>query len=495
MASACFLTADYSPPTSFCQYSQSWRCEALAALLGPEKVLFRGSPAYDTTLSSYFALQASSVQPLCFVTPHTASDVSSVVQSLTADSAGGSCHFAIRSGGHMWVPGASNSPDGVTVDLANLNSIDVNTEALTVSVGPAATWDAVFAKLDPLGFSAVGGRVAGVGVGGLTLGGGLSHFGPRYGWTCDTVTAFEVVLADGSIIEANETHNKDLFRGLRGGSNNFGIVTRIDLKIFEQGPVWAATIYSPLSTIDDQIEIFAGLSAAENYDENASFITGFGYSQSRNLTVITNDLVYTKAVENPQYYKGFLDQPSIYSSSSLTNMTALSQQQASYLPPGVFRYLFATTTFVPTQEMLRAVYDAYVSSLEAVKDINGLTWTVSLEPLPPQIYQRGAADNALGLADRSGTRVVCLLSQAWSDQADSERATAASAALVGAIEKAARELGAHDPYIYLNYAANWQDPISTYGAESVKQLQELRAKVDPEGVFTRLVPGGFKVPN
>lgn len=225
----------------------------------------------------------------------------------------------------------------MTVDLARLNSIEVNVKDATVSVGPAATWDAVFAKLDPLGLSVAGGRVAGVGVGGLTLGGGLSHFGPRHGWTCDTVTSFEVILADGSIVEANEVQNKDLLRGLRGGSSNFGIVTRIDLKTFEQGPVWAATIYSPLSTVDDQIKTFVNLSKAENYDENASFFTGFGYSQSKNMTVVTNDLVYTKAVENPPYYQGFLDQPSFYSASSVTNMTALSRQKASYLPPGKSR--------------------------------------------------------------------------------------------------------------------------------------------------------------
>lgn len=159
------------------------------------------------------------------------------------------------------------------------------------------------------------------------------------------------------------------------------------------------------------------------------------------------------------------------------------------------RYLFTTTTFIPTKEILRAAYDAYSASLETVRDIKGLTWTLSFEPLPPQIYQRGAAGNSLGLAGRSGTRVVCLLSNAWSDDADTGRATAASEALVGAVEKAARELGAFDPYVYLNYAADWQDPISSYGAESVRELQELRARVDPNGVFTRLVPGGFKVPS
>lgn len=237
----------------------------------------------------------------------------------------------------MWNSGASNSPGGVTLDLARLNSIQINAQESTVSVGPAATWDAVFAKLDPLGLTVAGGRVGGVGVGGLTLGGGISHHSPRYGWTCDTVTAFEVVLADGSIVKADDAQNSDLLRGLRGGCNNFGIVTRIDLKTFEQGPVWAATIYSPLSTVDDQIRIFVKLASAEDYDDNASFILGFGHSQSQNMTVVTNDLVYTKAVENPTYYKEFLDQPSFYNTSSLTSMTALSQQKAAYLPPGKSR--------------------------------------------------------------------------------------------------------------------------------------------------------------
>lgn len=235
----------------------------------------------------------------------------------------------------MWFPGASNSPCGVTIDLQGLDSIDLGADKSTVSVGPGATWDAVYATLDPLGLSVAGGRIAGVGVGGLTLGGGISYFGPRYGWTCNTASGFEVVLANGTIVEANEAQNADLFQGLRGGSNNFGVVTRIDLVTFDQGLLWSASIYNPISTIDDQAKIFAKLAAAENYDENASFITGFGYSQSQGLTIIDNELVYTKPVENPSYYEEFLSLPSLFSSSSLVNMTTLAQQGATLLPPGV----------------------------------------------------------------------------------------------------------------------------------------------------------------
>lgn len=61
-----------------------------------------------------------------------------------------------------------------------------------------------------------------IGVGGLTLGSGISYTSPRYGWTCDTVSEFQIVLADGSIVEADSKSRPDLLWALKGGSNNFG---------------------------------------------------------------------------------------------------------------------------------------------------------------------------------------------------------------------------------------------------------------------------------
>ncbi|KAI1840800.1 hypothetical protein JX266_013007 [Neoarthrinium moseri] len=470
-------------------------CNALIASLGADKVALPGTDAYNASLASYFSLQVAAVQPLCFVAPKTAADVSAVLGVVAANPADGLHDFAIRSGGHMCFPGASNEPGGVTVDLRGLDSIDLSQDRSVVSVGPGSTWDAVYAKLDPLGLSVTGGRVAGVGVGGLTLGGGISFFGPRYGWTCDTVTAFEVVLADGSIVEANESVNQDLLQGLRGGSNNFGVVTRIDLATFDQGPVWSASLYNPVSTIDDVARIVTNLVAPANYDENASFIVGFGYSQTGGLTVINNQLVYTKPVEDPPYYQELLNLPSIMKTSSIVDMTTLSRQQAQLLPPVAARYMYGTVTILATEPMIRATFDAWNSSLEDVKDISGLTWALSLDSVPPSMSQRGAGTNALGLADWKESRIVCLLSQAWADQADDERVYAASAALITAIEDAARKLDAYDPFLYLNYAAKWQDPIASYGEASVQQLREVRGRVDPKGVFTKLVPGGFKIPS
>ncbi|KAH7067418.1 putative oxidoreductase [Paraphoma chrysanthemicola] len=470
-------------------------CEALLAILGPEKVFLPSSSAYNTSLASYFSRQSSAVHPACFVAPQTTRDVSAVVESLTED-AEDPIDFAIRSGGHMWIPEASNVQGGVTIDLGALDSIDLSADKTTVSIGPGAKWDVVYIKLDPLGLSVAGGRIGGVGVGGLTVGGGLSYFGPRHGWTCDTASAFEVVLADGSIVTATENEHADLFYGLCGGGNNFGIVTRIDFATFAQGPLWFATTYNPLSAFDEHAKIVAKISAAENYDDNASFIAGFGYSQAQGASVIANQLVYTKPVNDqvPQYYQDVMNLPSVYSNVTVANMSTLATQGTALIPSGAARYMFATTTFEPTEAMIRGAFEVWIASVEGVKNISGLTWSLSMEMVPEGQYQRKADSNSLGLTNREGTRAVILLTESWQRPEDDEYVYAAVAALVTALEDKARSLGAYDPYLYLNYAAPWQNPIASYGEDKVQSLRSLRRRVDPMTIFTKRVPGGFKIP-
>ena len=79
--------------------------------------------------------------------------------------------FGVKSGGHATNPGFSSTP-GVQISLSRFNTFKVNTEAQTVELGPSLTWDDVYERLDPYGVSVIGGRIPGVGVGGLTLGGG-----------------------------------------------------------------------------------------------------------------------------------------------------------------------------------------------------------------------------------------------------------------------------------------------------------------------------------
>ena len=82
-----------------------------------------------------------------------------------------SCPFAVRSGGHGLVVGASNIETGVTVDLGRLNQVTLSADKTYASIGPGARWADVYAALDAQGYAVPGGRVGTVGVGGLTTGG------------------------------------------------------------------------------------------------------------------------------------------------------------------------------------------------------------------------------------------------------------------------------------------------------------------------------------
>ncbi|KAG6353411.1 hypothetical protein INS49_005592 [Diaporthe citri] len=131
------------------------------------------------------------------------------------------------------------------VSLSRLNAREFKQGQEIASIGPGQVWRDVYHWLAQYGLAVNGGRYPTVGVGGYLVGGGISCFSSTHGWGCDTVIAYEVVLADGSIVEATaDGEYADLFWALRGGHNNFGTVTRFDLETFAMtsayfgGTIW-----------------------------------------------------------------------------------------------------------------------------------------------------------------------------------------------------------------------------------------------------------------
>lgn len=99
------------------------------------------------------------------------------------------------------------------------------------SVEPGAKWKNIYADLlRSSNVTVTGGRDGDVGVGGFLLGGGNSYYTGRNGFGCDTVVNYEVVLANGTIVQANANENHNLWKALKGGALNFGLVTRFDLE-------------------------------------------------------------------------------------------------------------------------------------------------------------------------------------------------------------------------------------------------------------------------
>lgn len=163
----------------------------------------------------------------------------------------------------------------------------------------------------------------------------MSYFAPRFGFVCDNVENFEVVLANGSIVDANSSLNQDLWFALKGGSNNFGIVTRFDFKVFPQGDVWGGNIFNPIETRQKQIQAFYSFNAAPDYDEYASLINSYGYSAAAGGLVVANTLVYTKPEAYPKTFAPQTDiQPQILNTMAIANLSTIVTNEGRFQPSG-----------------------------------------------------------------------------------------------------------------------------------------------------------------
>ena len=140
--------------------------------------------------------------------------------------------LAVRGGGHN-VAGFGTCDDGLVCDLGALRGVRVHPSRTTATVQGGATWSDFDAETQAFGLATTGGVVVSTGVGGLTLGGGIGWLKRHYGLTCDNLLGADVLVADGSLVRASADENPDLFRALRGGGGNFGIVTAFDFALHE----------------------------------------------------------------------------------------------------------------------------------------------------------------------------------------------------------------------------------------------------------------------
>ena len=149
--------------------------------------------------------------------------------------------LSLRSGGHG-ISGRSTNNGGIVIDLKRLNTIEVlDPAARRVRIGPGARWMDVAAALAPYGWALSSGDYGGVGVGGLATAGGIGWLSRAYGLTIDHLRAVDMVLADGSVVRADDEQNRDLFWAVRGAGANFGIVTSFEFEVDEVGEVGWAT--------------------------------------------------------------------------------------------------------------------------------------------------------------------------------------------------------------------------------------------------------------
>ncbi|KAI8623410.1 FAD binding domain-containing protein [Xylariaceae sp. FL1651] len=270
------------------------------------------------------------------------------------------------------------------------------------SIQLGCRWKPVFETLAEHGVAVTGGRDSDVGAGGFILGGGNSFSSASPEWACDNVVTFEVVLADGRILNANADDDAELWIALKGGSGSFGVVTRLDMKTIEYA--------------NPKNHIYGG---SLTYDPKPTkeVIAAFTRGYKNDVRVI-------------QYAANTFDD--------------IARRIEAAVPSE--KLIFAAASFQPLVQPM----------------------------VSPSVVNGG---NMLGL-------------ESWIEVGNGVLPNA-TVTLLGAF---ARSENLSWDWRYLNYADGDQDPIASYGQESVDKVRAAAEKYDTQAVFQKLRKYGFKIP-
>jgi hypothetical protein len=175
--------------------------------------------------------------------------------------------LAVRSGGHSNA-GHGVSDGGIVIDLRDMRRLEIDVEGRTAWAEAGLTAGEYSAAAGEHGLATGFGDTASVGIGGITLGGGIGYLVRKHGLTIDDLLAVEVVTADGELLEVDADSHPDLFWALRGGGGNFGVATAFKLRLHEVGTIVGGPLFLPATP--DTIAGF--VAAAEAAPEELSTI-------------------------------------------------------------------------------------------------------------------------------------------------------------------------------------------------------------------------------
>ncbi|KAK6067450.1 hypothetical protein SCUP515_10183 [Seiridium cupressi] len=458
-------------------------CDQLRSELG-NTIVVQSDPTY-ANLSTEGWSQTTWMYPTCIAVPASSSDVQRIVSLLGTRN----IPFAIRSGGHSPNPRDASIDTGVLIATDNLNQVAYDAPSGLVSIGSGARWDAVYTALDQYNVTVVGGRVMDVGVGGLTLGSGLSYLSDLYGMVCDNVVSYEVVLADGTAVEATSSSYSDLFWALKGGGNNFGIVTGFKSTTVPMGQIWGGLlVYSP-DQMPDLMQALATYQTTPDKDLYANLVVNL---VATNASVLLT-LVYLKPVARPTAFAPFYELTPV---SDLTGFMSLHELMAGFPSPEIPRWTWYTNTFEPDSQLYDEISSLLLNEPEvaSIAALQAGTLVATAQPISANVALAGEAHggNALGLQAVNQTWFA--LNVGWYNAEDDDTAYGAIESLHDKIETLAKNAGVDLQYIFMNDANIKQPVIASYGTDNVRRLQDIQHVYDPELIFQKLVRGGQKVP-
>lgn len=412
-------------------------------------------------------------RPALIARCNDASDVQAAVRA--AGSAG--VITAVRCGGHS-LAGFGSCDDGLVIDLSPMRKVWVHEEDRSARFEGGCLLSSIDSATQTVGLAFPAGVVSHTGAGGLVLGGGTGWLNRLHGLSCDNVRGFTVVVADGSIVRANDKENQDLFWALRGGGGNFGVVTEFEVRLH---PVRVVLFARGLCPGD---EVPALLRRWRNFMPAApdNLRWGFSLRSAPHTENIPRDLRGRPIASASALWVGDLDEGGRHVDRALAvvnhqvvtkevlSFSALQTLADSDFPHGR-RYYTKAGYF-------RTLDDESISTMmEALATNPSLSNEIELAYLGGAAARVPPAETAFG--DRSAPFVLNLLGN-WLDPADDARNIAWIRSLF------ARLHPAMVPGVPVNFMSDDEgDRVSEAYREPWERLRAIKTVYDP-GNFFRL---------
>ncbi|KAI9449854.1 FAD-binding domain-containing protein [Lactarius psammicola] len=465
-----------TPPS---QYQSTCRRIAVA-ISNSSQVFYPNSTQYIA--DNEHALISSTQASACSVEPGSAEDVSEILRILGSTRT----PFGVKGGGHIVNPGFS-STSGVEISMTRFNIIEINNAKGTVDTGSGVTWTQAYAALDSTGLNIIGGRSPTIGVSGLTLGGGYAFMSNQYGLTVDNMAGYELVLPNGTITNVT-SNNTDLWFALRGGGNNFGIVTKFTYKTIPQGQIWGGTrnyAVDQLNLVKEAVVKFQ-----QKNDTKAALNVAMIYTPGGVTSIAI--MFYNAPTPTPGIFDDFLAIPTNQSDVKTRSLGDMVDSLGPLYPPPTARaYLngISVTQYTPS------VFDTVVNqTLFWGRELGGLDPNVAiattLEPFDSGVFSHGS-DSAYP-PDRSHALFPTVVSFAFSNASLDETMTKALRNYSNAVTAAAVADGQNVSHaaVYPNYAL-FDTPLEDLYGANLPRLQAIKQAVDPKNVMG--LAGGFKL--
>jgi FAD/FMN-containing dehydrogenase len=216
----------------------------LVLRLGKEvdgRVIAPDDPAYDEARAVFYG--GLDKRPAAIVRVANDADVARVI----AEARSTGLELAVRSGGHSLV-GHSVTEGGIVLDLSEMQALEIDPESRTAWAESGVTAGMYSEAAAEHGLATGFGDAPSVGIGGITLGGGVGFLVRKYGLTIDALLAADVVTAEGEVLRVDERSHPDLFWAIRGGGGNFGVATRFHFRLFDVPSIVGGILILPATT-------------------------------------------------------------------------------------------------------------------------------------------------------------------------------------------------------------------------------------------------------